>query len=108
MTRRNLGPRRWLSKARAAFTLIELMVVIAIIAILVALTAAGIQQVRISAQQTVCISEIAQLGSAIESFKQDRRVQYLPRVIVLREKMDYDLNSPADVASASFLKQVWP
>lgn len=49
---------------RKAFTLVELLVVIAIIALLVALLLPAVQSARESARRTLCISNIRQIGFA--------------------------------------------
>jgi type II secretory pathway pseudopilin PulG len=96
------------SARRGAFTTIELLVVIAIIAVLVALTTAGVQRVRIAAQRAKAVSEIAQLSTAIQVFQRDKKVDYIPSRITLRERMNYDSANPVDVESANYLKRVWP
>ncbi len=100
MTRRMRG--------RQAFTLIELLVVISIIAILMGLTLAGVMRIRVAAKRATVSNEMGQLGSSIGVFQRDKKVDFIPSRIVLRERMDYNSSSPIEVESANYLKQVWP
>jgi len=52
----------------AGFTLVELLVVLAIIGILVALTLCGVQHAREAARRAQCTSNLRQMGVAIHSF----------------------------------------
>lgn len=54
-----------------AFTLIELLVVIAIIALLAAIIFPVFAQVRGKARQTVCVSNLRQIGLGIQMYTQD-------------------------------------
>jgi prepilin-type N-terminal cleavage/methylation domain-containing protein len=56
---------------RAAFTLIEVMVVIAITSVLAAILFPVFAQARASARRTACISNLHQIGLALDLYRQD-------------------------------------
>ena len=72
MTRRNLGPRRWLTTARAAFTLIELMVVIAIILVLIGMAAGRYEKSVVRAREAVLKQDLQTMRSAIQQYTLDK------------------------------------
>lgn len=81
------------SAVKRMFTLIELVVVIAIIAILAALLLPTLQNARKVAKQTVCLSNLKQLGIAFNIYSSDYN-SWMPSV---------SLKTPALVLWPSYL-----
>ena len=108
MTRFHGGPRR------AGFTVVELLVVIAVIAILAGLILSAVQNVRNAARKTQTVNDIQQMSTAIQNFKAKYRVDYIPSQIVLCENLARYNNpipgaTPALQAdSLDYLTRVWP
>src|SRR5947209_19930722 len=67
-----------MSRQKRGFTLIELLLVIAIIAILAAILFPVFAQARAKARQTVCLSNMKQLGLALGMYIQDYDEQVTP------------------------------
>lgn len=65
-------------RARRGFTLIEILVVIAIVAILAGILFPVFSQAKAKAQQTSCQSNLKQLGSALQIYIQDYDESYPP------------------------------
>ncbi|RLS76986.1 MAG: DUF1559 domain-containing protein [Planctomycetota bacterium] len=76
-----LPSRHW---SRHAFSLVGLLVVIAIVATLVALLRPAIQSVRESARRTMCANNLKQLAVAMLSYEQSQ--QQLPAAARVTEQ----------------------
>ncbi len=70
----------------AAFTIVELMVVVAVVGVLVGILLVAFGGVRRSAQQALATRLLATIGQAVEAF--EREVGYLPPLLV------YDQTTP--------------
>lgn len=64
-------------KGRTAFTLVELLVVIGIIAVLVAILLPALGKARESAKRTACASNLRQIGLAMHMYANDHKL-WLP------------------------------
>lgn len=67
-----------MEKRRNAFTLVELLVVIGIIALLIALLLPSVSKARLQAAGTVCASNMRQVGTLLVEYSQAHRGQMYP------------------------------
>jgi prepilin-type N-terminal cleavage/methylation domain-containing protein len=109
MRLRNHGQRTTDNGQRPGFTLVELLVVIAIIAVLVSLLVGASVAVLRKVDEVKAHNDIQQMGVAVNTFKQQMKVPYLPSRIRLREDLTtYSLNDPLDADSLAYLNRVFP
>src|SRR5438874_7049905 len=91
--------------ARRVFTLVELLIVIAILALLVSLLSASVWKALATANRVKNQSEINQIAVAVENFKAKFGI-YPPSRIVLCEQLDlYNPADPLHADSLAFLQQ---
>ena len=89
---------------RRAFTLIELLIVLAIIAILSAILLPAFARVRSQARRTACVSQLKQLGLATAIYRQDYE-EIPPRLSALHPTYAPEkrlLVCPNDAASGDY------
>jgi prepilin-type processing-associated H-X9-DG protein/prepilin-type N-terminal cleavage/methylation domain-containing protein len=67
------------AKGNMGFTLIELLVVIATIGILASMAMPAFSKVRASSQKDVCMSNLRQIGAAMQLFAADNNMCYPPQ-----------------------------
>src|SRR5262245_25790805 len=98
---------------RAGFTLVEVLVVIAIIAVLVSLTAAAVFKISGQGDALVARNDISNFAQAVEQFKTEMKVEWLPSRFRLREDLygyitGISSNDLLDAESWAYLKKLFP
>lgn len=83
--------------SRGAFTLIELLIVIAIIGLLAAILFPAFRRAQESAAQTSCASNLKQIYMAVELYRQDEKVYPASLAALLPQEFELD-NTPGGPA----------
>lgn len=105
------------SRRRGGFTLIEVLVVIAIIAILVALTTAGVFRYMDKIPEITTKNEISQLSNALAAFKTKFRMYPPSRIFLANSLFEYEkapdphpsgLTLAERTAHLALLRRIWP
>lgn len=99
-------------RQRPGYTLVEILVVVAIIAILMTILLATIGRVLAYVKEVRTIAEVDNLASAVDSFRQTYG-QYPPSIIYLSESGNYQVGppplpvNPLHVYSVDYLKDIF-
>jgi type II secretory pathway pseudopilin PulG len=83
------------TRSIAAFTLVELLVVIGVIAVLIAVLLPALRTARLASQRVACASNLRQVGAAVLMYVNDNK-QHLPMVIDPLWRSDATVNLSAD------------
>jgi prepilin-type N-terminal cleavage/methylation domain-containing protein len=93
---------------RPAFTLVELLIAIAIMLVLVALVAAGVFKAFGTAKQVTATNDIQQLAVGLENFKTKYGFYPPSRLKLCGNKNEYSTTTQLDVDSVAYLQRMFP
>jgi prepilin-type N-terminal cleavage/methylation domain-containing protein len=96
------------SRGRAGFTLVEALVVVAILAILFGMTTAAVMQALTKAEDARVLIEIKQLEAAIAAWKSEYSASFLPSTMALRKNLYFDTTDRLQARSKEVLSQLYP
>src|SRR5262249_307724 len=89
---------------RPAFTLVELMVVIVIIALLAALILPALGKARTTAHEAKVLTDIKGLETAIKTFKSKYGVEPPSKISIFLTQTGWNTNA----ASMAIIRSIWP
>lgn len=89
-----VGLRSRVSPAAGAFTLVELLVVISIIALLIAILLPALAQTRRAARNITCKSKLHQLAIAVNAYRADSKSYYPVNYLAQINNSSFDIYTP--------------
>lgn len=102
--------RREARHVRPAVTLIEILIVVAIISVLVSLTVAGVARILGKGAEMQAQNEILRMSDGLATFRQEFGVEYIPSRLKIRERHDQNTLNSMDAlerASLNYLSRMF-